>query len=159
MTAEEVIDKLRLERHPEGGWFRRTFESSERMTLEHGERFACTGIYYLLAKGEYSAWHSLASDEIWFFHAGCGMVVHLFGENGYKEKHLGANLSAGEEPQVTVSAGTTFAAELREPSEWCLIGCSVCPGFDFKDFSGGGAGVLRGRFPEQDELIGRLDRR
>ena len=87
------------------------------------------------------------------------MVVHLFGENCYEEKRLGTNLSAGEEPQLTIPAGTTFVAELSEPDEWCLIGCLVCPGFDFEDFTWGDAGVMRGRFPEQCELIGRLERR
>ena len=159
MTAEEVIEKLRLERHPEGGWYRRTFESSERITLCRGKRFASTSIYYLLAKGEYSSWHVLASDETWFFHEGCGLIVHLFGENCYEVRCLGANLLAGEEPQLTIPAGTTFAAELPELGEWCLIGCTVCPGFDFEDFSFGDSEVLLGAFPENCELIERLARR
>ena len=159
MTAEEVIEKLRLERHPEGGWYRRTFESSERMILERGERFASTSIYYLLSKGEYSSWHVLASDETWFFHEGCGLIVHLFGENGYEMRRLGVNLLAGEEPQLIIPAGTTFAAELPELGEWCLIGCTVCPGFDFEDFSFGDAEALLGAFPENCELIERLARR
>jgi len=126
------------------------------MTLGRGKRFACTSIYYLLAKGEYSAWHSLASDETWFFHAGCGLAVHLFGEKGYEEKRLGANLSTGEGPQLTISAGTTFGAELTDTSSWCLIGCLVCPGFDFADFSWADLEDLHERFPDRCELIDRL---
>ena len=158
MTAEEVIEKLRLERHPEGGWYRRTFESSERITLCRGKRFASTSIYYLLAKSEYSSWHILVSDETWFYHKGCGLIVHSFGEGDYKEKRLGANLSAGEEPQLTIPAGTTFAAELSEPDEWCLISCTVCPGFDFEDFSFGDTEALLRTFPANSELINRLVR-
>ncbi|MFP6887495.1 MAG: cupin domain-containing protein [Opitutales bacterium] len=159
MTAEEVVEKLRLERHPEGGWYRRSFKSSERLMLERGVRFASTSIYYLLAKSEYSSWHVLASDETWFFHEGCGLIVHLFGENGYEMRRLGVNLLAGEEPQLIIPAGTTFAAELRESGEWCLISCTVCPGFDFEDFSFGDAEALLGAFPENCKLIERLGRR
>ena len=159
MTAEEVIEKLRLERHPEGGWYRRTFESSKQMMFERGERFASTGIYYLLAKGEYSSWHVLASDETWFYHKGCGLIVHSFGESDYKEKRLGANLMVGEEPQLTITSGTIFAAELPESGEWCLISCTVCPGFDFEDFSFGDTEALLRTFPENCELIERLARR
>ena len=127
--------------------------------LERGERFASTIIYYLLAKGEYSSWHVLTSDETWFFHEGCGLIVHLFSENCYKERSMGANLLVGEEPQLTIPAGTTFAAELRESGEWCLISCTVSPGFDFEDFSFGDAEALLGAFPENCELIERLARR
>ncbi|MBO94715.1 MAG: cupin [Opitutales bacterium] len=156
VTAEEVIEKLRLERHPEGGWFRRTYQSRNRLHLARGERFAGTCIYYLLEGEEHSALHRLRSDETWFFHAGCGLVVHLFGENVYEKKRLGANLSAAEDPQLTIPAGTIFAAELTKTSAWCLIGCSVCPGFDFTDFSWANLEELRQRFPKRCELIDRL---
>ena len=86
------------------------------------------------------------------------MVVHLFGENCYEEKRLGTNLSAGEEPQLTIPAGTTFVAELSEPDEWCLISCTVCPGFDFEDFSFGDTEALLRTFPANSELINRLVR-
>ena len=59
MIAREVIESLELERHPEGGWFRRTFESSSKISTPHGERAQGSCIYYLLAGNEYS----LASFE------------------------------------------------------------------------------------------------
>ena len=159
MTAEEVVEALQLERHPEGGWYRRTYESEARLQLSRGERFASTGILYLLKEGEHSAWHSLASEERWFHHSGGGVRIHLFGADGYAEHRLGANLAEGETPQVTIPAGVTFGAELTNPERWCLVGCSVCPGFDFADFSWGEAEDMERRFPEQVELVRRLVRR
>jgi uncharacterized protein len=159
VIAEQIIEKLRLERHPEGGWFTRTYKSEIKFHSGQGERFAVSHIYYLLAQGEHSALHFLASDETWFYHAGCGMIMHLFGESGYEKKLLGANLHHGEQPQVTITAQTTFGAELPNRSEWCLIGCSVCPGFDFDDFSWANCKELSGQFPEQVDLINRLKSR
>ena len=159
MTAREVIESLKLERHPEGGWFRRTFESSSKISTPHGERPLGSSIYYLLAGKEYSAWHHLRSDETWFFHAGCGLLVHMFGVDGYVSQTLGPKISLGAEPQLTIPAQTTFAAELCNVGEWCLIGCSVFPGFDFDDFAWGDIDGLCESFPEQTELLLRLGRR
>ena len=159
MTAREVIESLDLERHPEGGWFRRTFESSSKISTPHGERALGSCIYYLLAGNEYSAWHHLRSDETLFFHAGCGLLVHMFGVDGYLSQTLGPEMSTGGEPQLTIPARTTFAAELCSVGEWCLIGCSVIPGFDFADFAWGDIDDLCESFPEQVELLLRLSKR
>ena len=159
MTAQEVIENLGLKHHPEGGWFRRTFESSSKLSTVHGERALSSCIYYMLHDNEYSAWHRLVSDETWFFHAGCGLRVHMFGVDGYILKTLGPDMSLGNELQFTIPAQTTFAAELCRAGEWCLSGCAVCPGFDFEDFSFGDAEALLGAFPEKCELINRLARR
>ena len=156
MTAQEVIKNLGLERHPEGGWFRRTFESSSKVSTSHGERAQSSCIYYLLAGNEYSTWHHLRCDETWFFHAGCGLLVHMFGVDGYVSQTLCAEMSTGAEPQLTIPAQTTFAAELCNVGEWCLIGCSVFPGFDFADFAWGDIDGLCECFPEQTELLLRL---
>ena len=153
MTTEEIIEQLCLERHPEGGWFRRTYESLERLDLDRGARSAGTIIYYLLADGERSALHRLSSDETWYYHAGCGLNLHLFGENDYQCKRLGSALSLGEQPQLAIPAGTNLAGELSQPSKWCLVSCSVCPGFDFEDFQWVDVPDLLKRFPEKEELI------
>ena len=158
MTAEEIIEQLCLERHPEGGWFRRTYESLERLGLDRGVRSAGTTIYYLLADGERSALHQLSSDETWYYHAGCGMNLHLFGENDYQCKRLGSSFSHGEQPQIAIPAGVTLGAELSQTSNWCLVSCSVCPGFDFDDFEWAAVPDLLERFPEEKELIERLKR-
>ena len=159
MTAQEVIENLGLKRHPEGGWFRRTFESSSKLSTVHGERALSSCIYYMLNDNEYSAWHRLVSDETWFFHAGCGLRVHMFGVDGYILKTLGSDMSLGHEPQFTIPAQTTFAAELCNAGEWCLIGCSVFPGFDFADFAWGDIDGLCESFPEQTDLLLRLGRK
>ena len=159
MTAQEVIENLGLKHHPEGGWFRRTFESSSKLSTVHGERALSSCIYYMLHDNEYSAWHRLVSDETWFFHAGCGLRVHMFGADGYILKTLGSDMALGHEPQFTIPAQTTFAAELCHPGEWCLIGCSVSPAFDFADFVWGDIDGLCESFPEQSDLLLRLGRK
>ena len=124
--------------------------------MKRGQRSACTGIYYLLSRGEFSTLHVLSSDETWFFHAGSGMVVHLFGLETYEEKRLGPSIPSGEQLQLTIRAGTTFAAELPRVGEWCLVGCTVCPGFEYEDFSLGDIPTLLEAFPDKCELIKRL---
>ena len=159
MTSEEVIQALQLERHPEGGWYRRAYESEELVQLPRGERSTNTSILYLLQEGEHSAWHSLVSEERWFFHDGGGVRLHLFGPGGYEEHRLGVKLEKGETPQVTIPPGVTFGAELTDPVQWCLVGCTVCPGFDFADFSWGNAEDMERSYPGQAGLIRRLARR
>jgi predicted cupin superfamily sugar epimerase len=158
VTAEEIIQNLRLEKHPEGGWYRRTYQSKDKVRLERGERFASTSIYYLLSPHERSALHRLRSDETWYYHAGCGLKVHLFTESGYEKRSLGNRMSEGETPQLTIPAGTVFGAELLVENEWCLIGCSVCPGFDFADFELINGNEIMQRFPEQQDWISHLFR-
>ena len=158
MTAEEVREKLCLEPHPEGGWFRRTYQSEECLHLERGTRCAGTSIYYLLSGEEYSVLHRLKSDEILYYHAGCGLTVHLFGVSGYEKRRLGPGILQGEEPQMTIAAGTTFGAEPSNLSAWCLISCSVCPGFEVEDFDWGDTSDLMQRFPEQRVLLRRLSK-
>tara|TARA_Y100001968_G_C19413002_1_gene747412 strand:- start:176 stop:808 length:633 start_codon:yes stop_codon:yes gene_type:complete len=158
VTAEEVRDKLGLEPHPEGGWFRRTYQSEECLHLERGTRFAGTSIYYLLSGEENSVLHCLKSDEIFYYHLGCGLTLHLFDEVGYAKKSLGPDLFNGEEQQIIIEAGTTFAAEPSSRSSWCLISCSVCPGFEFEDFDWGDTHNLIMRFPEHEGLLDRLSK-
>ena len=84
------------------------------------------------------------------------MVVHLFGLETYEEKRLGPSIPSGEQLQLTIRAGTTFAAELPRVGEWCLVGCTVCPGFEYEDFSLGDIPTLLEAFPDKCELIKRL---
>tara|TARA_A100001037_G_scaffold114974_1_gene104748 strand:- start:1858 stop:2370 length:513 start_codon:yes stop_codon:yes gene_type:complete len=158
LKAEEIINRFRLERHPEGGWFRRTFESTDRLLLDRGDRFACTSIIYFLAKGEHSSLHALKSDEIWFFHAGSGMVLHCFDDSGYSKFFLGPDFENDQCLELTIRAGTNFSAELRQEGDWSLVSCVVCPGFDYDDFSFSDFSIMRKSFPEHESLLRRLCR-
>lgn len=136
MRRPPLAEVLDLEPHPEGGWFRQTWASPVAVTLADGRvRSTATLIYFLLPAGEASAWHRVASDEVWIAHDGA--VVIEFGgfdaQPGICEAHVvGLDLKAGELPQVLVPAGVW--QRTRPSEEDALVSCLVSPGFDFDDF-------------------------
>jgi predicted cupin superfamily sugar epimerase len=127
-SASEIIARLGLIPHPEGGHYRETFRDAR---VAADGRAASTAIYFLLARGERSHWHRIDAVEIWHFHAGAplGLRIH---HTSSRTIMLGSNLSAGEEPQGIVPAGAWQSAE--SAGDWTLVGCTVAPGFDFKTF-------------------------
>jgi predicted cupin superfamily sugar epimerase len=127
-TAADIIRKLNLKPHPEGGHYRETFRDTQTV----GGRAASTAILFLLARGERSHWHRIDAVEIWHFYAGAALKLEVV--DGAKEEiiRLGADIHAGEVPQVTVPARAWQAAESL--GDWTLVGCTVVPGFDFSGF-------------------------
>ena len=92
MDAQYWIDRLSLRPHPEGGYYRVTYQSELTIVQDalpaafHGDRFASTAIYFLLAELDFSAFHRIASDELWHFYAGSGLIVHVIDPEGKNEK-------------------------------------------------------------------------
>ena len=129
LSAAEVIERLALEPHPEGGHFREVF----RHRPEGGGRGAMTSILYLLAAGETSAWHRVDATEIWSFHAGAPLALSI-SEDGRPAAStvLGLNLGRGHEPQVVVPANAWQSA--RSTGSWTLAGCAVGPAFEASGF-------------------------
>ncbi len=128
LTAAEMIRRLDLKPHPEGGHFRETFRDTK---LIDG-RAASTAILFLLARGERSHWHRIDAVEVWHYYAGAPLKLEIV--DGAKEAiiRLGADIPAGEVPQVTVPARAWQAAESL--GDWTLCGCTVAPGFEFSGF-------------------------
>jgi predicted cupin superfamily sugar epimerase len=128
---------LDLKPHPEGGWYAETYRHSGAVSTPNGERSLATAIHFLLLPGESSAWHRVASDELWFHHRGGPLRLWLGGENERPgeatERVLGPDIAAGERPQLLVPAGHWQAA--RPVDEAVLVSCVVVPGFDFADFT------------------------
>jgi hypothetical protein len=87
-----------------------------------------------LRNGERSHWHRVDAAEIWHFHAGAPLVLSLSEtEAGPRaDQVLGADLAAGEMPQLVVPSGWWQAA--RSTGDWTLVGCTVSPGFRFEGF-------------------------
>ncbi len=129
LTADEIISRLGLQPHPEGGHYRETFRDPRTVD---GGRAASTAIYFLLARGERSHWHRIDSAEIWHYHAGDVLTLRIADDSGERAIRLGANLAAGEQPQAIVPAHAWQAAE--STGDWTLVSCTVAPGFDFKTF-------------------------
>ncbi len=141
-TAEEWIRCLKLTPHPEGGYFRESYRSSGQIAEPSlpdgmkGERCYGTAIYFLLGAGQVSRWHRIKSDELWFYHAGSPLeVIMLLNDGVEKNLQLGLDLAAGQQPHVMVPAGCWFGSRLMTGRDtYCLVSCTVSPGFDFKDF-------------------------
>ena len=148
-----MVRRLGLIPHPEGGFYRETFRSPLLLSLPDGRtRSASTAIYYLLPPGAFSAWHQVASDEVWHHYAGAPLELRLPG----KVIRLGTDLAAGEEPQAVVPPGVWQSA--RPLGGWVLVGCTVAPGFDFRDFEMPPRKELLERYPQHRALIERLTR-
>jgi predicted cupin superfamily sugar epimerase len=129
ISAEEVIALLELERHPEGGWFRQTFED----TRAAGERAQSTAIYYLLEGGDLSAWHRVDAAEVWHWYGGAALRLSLSHQGKVIDEYvLGPDLLAGQRPQVVVPRHCWQTA--RSTGAWTLVGCTVAPGFQFSGF-------------------------
>ncbi|MEM1397283.1 MAG: cupin domain-containing protein [Pseudomonadota bacterium] len=127
--ADRIIEKLNLQPHPEGGWFRETFRDPQ----PQDGRGISTAIYYLLKAGERSHWHRIDAAEIWHFYAG-GPLAITISANGHDAHayRLGANVLSGDSPQVVVPANAWQTAEAL--GHWTLVGCTVAPAFDFETF-------------------------
>lgn len=129
MTAKELIERLSLQPHPEGGWYREMWRAEARK----GQRPSGTAIYYLLKSGERSHWHRVDAVEIWHYYAGAPLRLSL-SEDGAESRDaiLGVDLAGGERPQIIVPDGCWQAAESL--GDWTLVGCTVSPGFQFEGF-------------------------
>ena len=163
MDAENIIEKLNLLPHPEGGYFKEIKRSDEYIPGEllperyKGRRTFYTSIYYLLQDKDKSHFHKVNSDETWYFHTGSSITIHLLSEeNNYSKIVLGNDVPADELPQFTVHRGVWFAAELNEEDSFGLFSCNVAPGFEYDDFELAKSDSLIKLFPNQRELIKKL---
>ncbi len=166
-TAKFWIDRLRLERHPEGGWFRETYRSEGQYDFSEAAAFSsarsyATSIYYLLEQGDRSRLHRIHSDEQWYFHAGSPLNVHCFPQAGEPTSFtLGLDADAGQTPHSWVPAEQWFGAYLSEETDapedaYALVSCVVAPGFDFRDFTFADREALTAKFPDHARIIETL---
>ena len=161
-AASEVIERLGLRPHPEGGFFAETFRSAAQITLPDGRiRAASTAIYFLLPSGTYSALHRVSSDEIWHFYEGEPIeLTTITPEGALARITLGSDLAAGQRPQHVVPAGVWQGARPLDlaGTGYTLVGCTVAPGFDFADFEMPGREYLEQLFPQHIGVIRELTR-
>ncbi len=160
MNSADIIEKLGLRPHPEGGFFRETYrcdESVDGAALDPrygGRRSVSTAIYFLLTGETFSAFHRLRSDEIWHFYSGDPAELHVLHPDGRHEQiNVGADLSVGQLPQVVIPRGCWFAARVLRADGCILLGCTVAPGFDFSDFELARRNELIHLFPQHTNLI------
>lgn len=159
MTAEDWITHLDMAAHPEGGYFKQSFVSPEKIRLaaHTAERNLYTSIYFLLRSQDISHFHRLKSDELWYFHTGNAVTVHILDADGnYRAEKLGVDLAAGERPQVLVQKGSIFGSTVDAENTFSLVGCMVSPGFDFADFELLKQAELLKLYPQQEQIVKRL---
>ena len=132
--VEQLIRELNLVPHPEGGWFRRSFRSGSdvRRATDRARRAALTAIFYLLPGGEVSRWHRVGADETWHFYEGSPMELLRMDADGRWTSQMLGPVGTDCLPQRTVVAGEWQAG--RAARGYALMGCSVAPGFEFKDY-------------------------
>jgi predicted cupin superfamily sugar epimerase len=161
-SIQDLVDRLDLLPHPEGGFYKETYRSDLSQippdALKIGEqRNLSTAIYFLLTKGNFSAFHRIKQDELWHHYIGDPIAVHIISPEGkYAKLLLGKDLEKGELPQHMVKGGTWFASETL--GEYSLAGCTVAPGFDFADFEMAQREDLANHFPVHREIIGLFTR-
>jgi len=164
MGAQEWVRALQLQPHPEGGYFAEVYRASGSIPASvlppefaGGDRAYSTSIYFLLRSGERSLLHQIASDEVWHFYTGSRLTIHvIYPDGAYQRLPLGINVDAGDRLQQVVPAMTWFGATVNDPDSFSLVGCTVAPGFDFRDFRLANRHDLQQQFPQHADLITQL---
>ncbi len=176
-----IIDKLNLIRLvDEGGYYRETYRSNQSIHISSCDevikddvyhyskleenssdiRAVSTLIYYLLDSDQFSAFHKVRFDEIWHFYKGSSVSLYVLTDS---EKllniQIGNDMDKNENFQCIIRGNTWFGAEINNKSLYSLIGCSVSPGFDFKDFELGERDKLKKIYPQHEYMIDRLTRK
>ena len=162
--ASYWIEKYNLLPHPEGGYYAETYRASESISKDSlpdrftGDRSFSTGIYFLLEAKDISAIHKIKSDEMWHFYAGDALeIVVIQPDTGNLEViKLGSDPENRESFQAVVPAGSWFGSRPAVGSNYCLVGCTVSPGFDFQDFEMAERNLLTRVFPEHEKIIKEL---
>jgi len=158
-TAAHWITQLELIPHPEGGYYKEVYRSANKISRQHSSdlKDACTSIYYLLEDDDYSGFHRIGSDELWYFHKGVPLRIHVIDPEG---NYTALNLSdsAPGSFSVAVKAGDWFAAEIPSKSGFTLVSCAVAPGFDFAEFEMAQKDNLLAAYPQHEAIINKLSR-
>jgi hypothetical protein len=158
-NADYWISRLKMIPHPEGGFYMEVFRSRiEIYRKSAGDmKQACTSIYYLLQGTDYSGFHRIASDEIWYYHKGVPLFIYELTVSGLLITHELSDQSTGC-LSVAIEAGSWFAASLPSGEGFSLVSCAVAPAFDFKEFEMANKDELKQLYPEYGSLIERFCR-
>lgn len=161
LSADDVIRLLALQPHPiEGGYFRETYRSVGQLAFPQypADRAFGTAIYYLLTGRTVSEMHKLPGDEVFHFYLGDPVrMLQLWPDGPARELTLGADLAAGQVPQLVVPGGVWQGSYVLDgPHGYALLGATMAPGFDYADYRTGPRGELSAKWPEFEELIERL---
>lgn len=150
MNSQKIIRKLKLKPHPEGGFYRETYRAKKRLS---DGKAASTAIYFLLRSRDVSHLHRIESDELWHFYAGSDLEIICLQKN---RAALKIKLGPNGPFQAVVPAGVWFGARVLKKNSYALVGCTVAPGFEFRDFEMGERARLLKQFPRAANEIRSL---
>ncbi|WP_440992441.1 cupin domain-containing protein [Staphylococcus epidermidis] len=151
MTANDWIDRLELISHPEGGYFKETMRGDGK------GRASFSSIYFLLTQRDISHFHRIDADEVWYYHAGQTLKIHMITPKGeYHTVKLGRDIDCGECLQYCVSKGTIFASTLDSAEGYSLVGCMCQPRFEYEHFELLTQEYLIRQYPQYESIIKRL---
>lgn len=151
MHKDKWIEKLELMPHPEGGYYKETFKSNQTLSDNNA---IYTSIYFLLEKHNISHFHRIESDEVWYYHAGQSLTVHMIHPDGQYEKvKVGPNVETGDMLQAIVPKGTIFASTVEGENDYALVGCMCAPGFQFEKFELFTQAELIKLYPQHEDII------
>jgi hypothetical protein len=153
MDVKKLIEKLQLTVHPEGGYYRETYRSTQSMTIGKKVRNISTAIYYLLENEDKSLFHRIQSDELWFFHQGQPLEISVILDNQLATIHLGNDIENGQVPIAIIPANCWFASSVKNAIGYSLVSCTVSPGFDFLDFELANRENLFQKYPHLRDTI------
>ncbi len=158
-NAQHWIHRLQLLPHPEGGYYKEIFRSANEVTRAGATdpKQACTSIYYLLEGRDFSGFHRLASDELWYFHKGAPLHIHVLDNEGNLTTIELSDTDTGN-LQAIIPPNTWFAAEIPAGTGFTLVSCAVAPGFDFAEFEMAKKDELLAQYPQHEEILKRLCR-
>jgi predicted cupin superfamily sugar epimerase len=180
--SESIINKLNMiELFEEGGYYRETYRSDKHIVVNCWDdksqkdtvyyysnhkkepsniRSISTLIYYLLDGEQFSAFHKVKHDEIWHFYKGSSVSLYILTDSkNFLNIQIGNDLDNNETIQYVIKGDTWFGAEINDKSLYSLVGCSVSPGFDFRDFELGERDNLKKLYPQHEYLINKLTRK
>ena len=165
VTAQQLVQQYNLDPHPEGGWYKETYRSTEYIPVTAlparfgGIRAFSTAIYFLLGQNDFSAFHRIKSDECWHFYAGDPLLIFVIRQDGMLDIiQLGNDTSKGQLFQYVVPANCWFASRPAADSKFSFVGCTVSPGFDFADFELADSAGLSALYPMHEIIIRELCR-
>lgn len=160
----EIIQLLNLLPHPEGGYYRRNWQSDMLAAVAddtsgkiHSLRSIGSSIIYLLPSEEVSTWHRISCDEMWHFYGGSPLKLYILDkDDGLICRILGIDLEQGQMPQFIIPRNTWFCAEVFEDESHTLCGCTLWPSFSYADFDLADPQTLKREFPLHVELIDHI---
>jgi hypothetical protein len=163
VTAEELIEKLGLKPHKEGGYFAEAWRAPERLAAKAlprrypGARSLSTAIYYLITPGSFSRLHRLRSDELFHFYLGDPVEFLLLSpDKKGSTVIIGPDVMAGQRPLLVVRRGTWQGARLLPGGKFALLGTTMAPGFEYDDFEKADPAALARKYPAFRRLIKEL---